>query len=155
MERGGALVYFIVMNFCLAFVFVGGMRWRMISLLMAVIILSKLPVFRLHSWLLKVHVEANVFTSMILARLVLKVGSFFVYMMGGYSITFILFAIAVYMILNFVDGKVIVGMSSVVHISCCIMVRLVWYGGFSHVIVSPLMFYIVYVSYVGVGSRAA
>jgi hypothetical protein len=53
------------------------------------------------------------------------------------------------------DRKVVMAYSSVVHISCCVISfgLLTIYGGFSHVVVSPLIFVIIYVGYQSSGSR--
>merc|ERR1719220_1577175 len=53
------------------------------------------------------------------------------------------------------DGKVVIAYSSVVHMSCCVIAfgLLTIFGGYSHVVVSPLIFVIVYIRYQSSRSR--
>merc|ERR1719220_1737807 len=59
------------------------------------------------------------------------------------------------MILIRSDGKVVMAYSSVVHISCCVIAfrLLTIFGRYSHVVVSPLIFVIVYIRYQSSRSR--
>jgi hypothetical protein len=127
---------------------VRGIGFTIRSVIFMLIFFSKLPLFGLHIWLLKVHVEANLFTSIILARLVLKVGSYLIYLIGSFSLLFLMATISCVVIINLTDGKVIVGISSVIHISYCCLYGMLWYGRFTHVLISPLIFISVYYYYI-------
>merc|ERR1712150_362432 len=74
-------------------------------------------------------------------------GSVLLFMIGNISLLILLFTIRTFLILNITDRKVIVRISSVIHMSMCLLVGIIFYGGFSHIIVSPLMFISVYYSY--------
>lgn len=54
------------------------------------------------------------------------------------------------------DGKWVIAYSSVLHITICVfsILLIILYIGFTHVIVSPLLFVFVYYGYVSTGSRA-
>lgn len=143
-------------SFVIGCVFVSGMDLRMMSLIVGLIGFSKLPIFRLHAWLPKIHVEASMVGSFFLARILLKLRIMFCSL---YCFEFILVIIgisgAVVLMMIRVDGKVVIAYSSVVHMSLCGCV-IGWMGmivGVSHVIVSPIIFYMVYVGYVISGSR--
>nr|YP_010131890.1 NADH dehydrogenase subunit 4 [Coelioxys fenestrata]QQD78151.1 NADH dehydrogenase subunit 4 [Coelioxys fenestrata] len=92
--------------------------------------LVKMPVFLLHHWLLKAHVEAPVYGSMILAGIMLKLGSYGLlrFMMifsdkfNELGCVLIEYGILGSIILSFlcfrqVDMKALVAMSSVVHMN--------------------------------------
>jgi hypothetical protein len=93
--------------------------------------------------------------SIVLAGIVLKAGSIFCNIFCIELPLLILGVIVRGFILMRSDGKVVMAYSSVVHISCCVISfgLLTIYRGFSHVVVSPLMFVMVYVGYQGSGSR--
>jgi len=94
-----------------------------------VVILVKTPLFFLHIWLPKAHVEAPVFASMILARLLLKTGGFGYLFLSTFTLgalTQFDWSICFIMILTVVAGlrcstqtdvKVLIAYSSVNHIS--------------------------------------
>lgn len=122
--------------------------------------IAKLPVYRLHSWLPKAHVDAPVGGSIVLAGILLKLRGYrvirlilrfssnvsllLIFRIWGYLVTAV-------MCMRLVDYKVVVAYSSVSHISIAFS-RLVSYiiWGFTgaflimirHRVVSPLMFYI-------------
>lgn len=61
-------------SFVLGFMVVSVVDLNVMCLIVAIIGFSKLPVFRLHQWLPKVHVEASMIGSFFLAGLILKIG---------------------------------------------------------------------------------
>jgi len=126
-----------------------------ITIAVSLIGFSKLPVFGLHIWLPKVHVEASMLRSIVLARVVLKAGSIFCNFFCIEVVVIVVRVVIGGMILMRSDGKVIIAYSSVVHMSCCVISfgLLTMYGGYSHVVVSPLIFVMVYVGYISSRSR--
>nr|YP_001481140.1 NADH dehydrogenase subunit 4 [Phallusia mammillata]CAL23082.2 NADH dehydrogenase subunit 4 [Phallusia mammillata] len=141
--------------------------------------LTKLPLYGLHIWLPKAHVDAPVGGSMVLAGVMLKMGGFglvrlhqlnvlhlkqfvgvpegliiFLGMAGFFATSLVC--------LRLVDYKVIVAFSSVGHMSIAALGLIVGVGwGFmgglyvfvGHGIVSPLLFYVGGVLYSRFGSR--
>jgi hypothetical protein len=93
--------------------------------------------------------------SIVLAGVVLKAGSIFCSMFCNEVIVLIVGVVVGRVMLMRSDGKVVIAYSSVVHMSCCIIAfgLLTMFGGYSHVVVSPLMFVIVYIRYQSSGSR--
>lgn len=95
----------------------------------AIVMLVKRPVFFLHIWLPKAHVEAPVFASMILARLLLKTGGYGFLILQITSIgSLIKFDLAICCIIvaatlaaiccsSQVDVKILIAYSSVNHMS--------------------------------------
>nr|WGT74405.1 NADH dehydrogenase subunit 4 [Paduniella sp. LP-2022] len=96
--------------------------------------LVKMPMFMLHLWLLKAHVEAPISGSMILAGVMLKLGGYgLIRVMNFYLLTalnfnyfFIIFSLVggIYMAVMCaiqVDLKLLIAMSSVVHMSMVIV----------------------------------
>jgi NADH-ubiquinone oxidoreductase chain 4 len=81
--------------------------------------LSKLPIFRLHSWLPKVHVEASMHGSMILAGLILKIGIVFIGMFGVSLILSVTGIVLATVLIFRSDGKVVMAYSSVAHMTIC------------------------------------
>lgn len=129
--------------------------------------LAKFPIYSLHLWLPKAHVEASTEGSILLARILLKVGSI------GYLFLLIdrcvllwlsLVGISVGRVLTLIqsDTKAMIGYSSVVHMSCILLgLNLNSYssrlGGVvtiaSHGFVSASLFFLVGSIYHQVNSR--
>jgi len=103
----------------------------------------------------KVHVEASILGSIFLARLILKGGTFLYFLIGDvFMIRGLLMLLCSFVMMRYVDGKGIVAMSSVLHIrGSIIFIGIVYMVGFTHVVVSPLMFYGVYIIYSASGIR--
>jgi len=154
-ERGSANSYMGWFSLTLRFILVATFDMNMIMVLTLLIRLSKLPVYGLHQWLPKVHVEASIFRSIILAGIILKMGIVFIGLFG-YSMPMIIIGLTSRVFLMFgSDGKVVMAYSSVIHISLCGLV-IGWIGiivGASHVVISPLIFMAVYCRYMNSGSR--
>lgn len=154
-ERGGANSYIGWFSLTLGFILISSFDLNMIIVLVILIGLSKLPVYGLHQWLPKVHVEASIIGSIILAGIVLKIRIIFV-RFYGLSMPIIVVGLVSRVLMIFrSDRKVVIAYSSVMHISLC-GVLLGWMGvivGASHVVISPLMFIAVYVGYISSGSR--
>nr|YP_009121985.1 NADH dehydrogenase subunit 4 [Southwellina hispida]AIO11161.1 NADH dehydrogenase subunit 4 [Southwellina hispida] len=118
--------------------------WELISVnasilvLLVMGVLVKVPMFGVHSWLPKVHVEAPTWGSVILAAVMIKMGVYGLWRMVNESLwvsgvsewlwlwSFVGVVMMALMCLMSVDLKVIVAYSSVVH-----MGGLVWLSGFS------------------------
>lgn len=152
--------------------FFGGYWWAFVIL----VFLVKLPVFLVHLWLPKAHVEAPLIGSMILAGVLLKLGGYGLFKMqlfGGELFLFsgvLYFALGIYgallmslVCLSQVDIKSLVAYSSIVHIGpvlCGILVCnwLGWWGSFivmlSHGLCSSGMFFILNCIYERLGSRS-
>lgn len=122
----------------------------------------KFPVYFLHLWLPKAHVEAPTTASMLLAGLLLKLGTLgYVRLMLVYNYVYVFFwgvlgllgmVLGSLLCLMQSDAKSLVAYSSVVHISFVLMVLILMCGSsklsgrlmmVSHGYVSTLMFYIV------------
>nr|YP_009306848.1 NADH dehydrogenase subunit 4 [Histiostoma blomquisti]AOR08480.1 NADH dehydrogenase subunit 4 [Histiostoma blomquisti] len=148
-------------------------------LFMFLVFMVKLPVFGLHSWLLKAHVEAPVSGSMILAGVMLKLGGYgiirFLSLVNDYtSFSLLLFTFFFYVgllgslfisILCFrqMDLKMAIAYSSIVHMSIMFLGVLSltlygWLGGIlmmvCHGFISPLMFFLMGKAYSVLGSRS-
>lgn len=118
-ERGGANLYMGWFSLTLGFVLISNFDLRIMVVLVVLIRLSKLPVYGLHSWLPKVHVEASLFGSMILAGIILKIGIVFV-RLYRFSVLIVVVGLSSRVLLMFgSDGKVVIAYSSVMHISLC------------------------------------
>lgn len=138
--------------------------------------LIKFPMYGVHLWLLKAHVEASVSSSIILAGVLLKLGGYgiirFLYLLNSANeelfIFFIVFRLlgGVYISLSCLrqlDIKLLVASSSVVHIRICICCLLVFnFFGFlgvliiitAHGLCSSGLFYLVNLVYTRNQSRS-
>lgn len=136
--------------------------------------LVKIPLYFIHIWLPKAHVEAPVSGSIILAGIILKLGRYIIYRfinIFNVSINFTHILVRVGIIgsvycriicLTQVDLKVIVAYSSVVHINILLvgLVRIGEWGNlgrvliiFSHGLNSSILFYLVNIIYERLHSR--
>lgn len=74
------------------------------SLLLVMFLMAKVPLYRLHRWLPKLHVESSLFRSMVLARVVLKFALVPLYWIIRVSVAPVVILCA-FSLLNSVDGK--------------------------------------------------
>lgn len=137
--------------------------------------LVKIPIYLFHGWLMKAHVEASFFRSIILASIILKLGSYgilrlillFKKIFLGllfYIIIINLFGIIVLRVICLFqfDIKLIIALSSVIHIGIIIIGILRErsigiFGGLlimiSHGLVSSGLFYLVNIIYIQTNRR--
>merc|ERR1712178_378611 len=134
--------------------------------------MGKIPTFGFHMWLPKVHVEAPILASIILAGLILKGRIILVLYILNFNFkfsnillfwVFLLFCVfSSLILLRQSDFKCLVAYSSVLHINFCFIGLLgfsfiAYFGsifiGISHAFTSPIIFLCVYLSYNFVGSR--
>nr|ALO64570.1 NADH dehydrogenase subunit 4 [Andrena dorsata] len=137
--------------------------------------LLKIPMYMFHGWLLKAHVEAPVFGSMVLASILLKLGTYGMlrFLMIFYLNTVLLSKyILIFSVmggifigcvcLRQIDMKVLVAYSSVVHMSLLLggmftLLKLGMVGSYvlmiSHGLCSSGLFYLVNVFYAQTNSR--
>nr|ALO64805.1 NADH dehydrogenase subunit 4 [Lasioglossum parvulum] len=135
----------------------------------------KIPIYMFHGWLLKAHVEAPVFGSMILASILLKLGTYgLLQMMLIFMFLFIKLKFYIIMLsllgsvilsgvcLRQMDMKILVAYSSVVHMGILISSMLTFFkisviGGYiimvAHGLCSSGLFYLVNICYQETNSR--
>jgi len=154
-ERGNANVYLIVFRYVIRFGVVMSNSLSYMRLMLLILGIAKLPVFGLHMWLPKVHVEASMLRSIVLAGGVLKLGIIYYWNFGVLILVGVIVVISLYSILTIVDGKRFAAYSSVLHITSCVLVRLVimLLVRYIHIVISPLIFMTVYICYMNSGSR--
>jgi len=163
-----------IFNFNFSFKFLDfSLNFNFEFLLVLILVgIVKIPTFGFHMWLPKVHVEAPILASIILARLILKGGIILVLYILNFNFkfsnlllfwVFLLFCVfSSIILLRQSDFKCLVAYSSVLHINFC-FIRLLgftfisYFGsifiGISHAFTSPLIFLCVYLSYNFVGTR--
>lgn len=154
-ERGRALSYLWFFSLLIRFLMVRLFDLNRVSLIVILVVLAKLPLVGLHIWLPKVHAEASILGSIFLARLILKARSILYYIVGC-PMLYVLVPLMLVLLVVYrsIDGKVIIAISSVLHMTISVIViSIVWYVGWLHILVSPLMFMAVYVSYNSSSSR--
>lgn len=159
-ERVGSWYYLFFYGIVVGFLLLNSFAGNIFSIISLLVIYAKYPVVGLHIWLPKVHVEASLIGSIVLAGLMLKVA--FILSWGLdvmlFPLLFSLMLICFLIVLGF-DGKIIMAYSSVIHMSIgALLFSLVSvvrvYCGLVHVIFSPLIFFICYFSYMLYGSRS-
>lgn len=93
--------------------------------------------------------------SMLLAGVILKVGLLFCSLFANGSLLFVCRVMVATLMINGADRKVVMAYSSVAHITLCGF--LLGFMGFvvrlTHVVISPIMFLMIYISYGIRGSR--
>jgi formate hydrogenlyase subunit 3/multisubunit Na+/H+ antiporter MnhD subunit len=123
----------------------------------------KIPIVFLHLWLPKAHVEANYYDSMILARLLLKLGGYGILIIDiNFKLNFFflwgLFGrlIISFIVLFLLDVKIIIAFSSIIHINIILVIflnRRVFMEKIfstvilSHALISSIMFYMIGIIY--------
>jgi len=92
---------------------------------------------------------------MVLAGAVLKLGILYCWNFSSIMIVGLLVLISTVVITSVIDGKGFAAYSSVLHISLCVVFRLmlILLVRYIHIILSPLIFITVYMRYVISGSR--
>nr|ABH05005.1 NADH dehydrogenase subunit 4 [Bombus ignitus] len=168
LEKSGSMIFFFLEIKDFSFD-----NFNFIYLLMSFLV--KIPMYLLHGWLLKAHVEASFFSSMILASVMLKLGSYgmlrliLIFNNKMVNLSFYLMIINLFgmLILSMLclfqfDMKLIIAMSSIIHMGIMIMGML---SGFmtgllgslfmmiSHGLVSSGLFYLVNTIYEQTNSR--
>jgi len=143
-----------------------------ISLAVATSFLIKTPLYFLHSWLPKAHVESPLLGSILLSGILLKYGGYGVYLLSqSYQAWFpLVSAVSLFgsfscalICLRSSDIKCLIAYSSVVHMGLVTLGFLssteVGYFSsttiiFSHTLVSPLIFCLAFVQYSAYGTRS-
>nr|QHD26505.1 NADH dehydrogenase subunit 4 [Lepidotrigona flavibasis] len=168
------LINFNSMNFYMLEMVITEMNeFKFIYLIMSFMV--KIPMYMVHGWLLKAHVEASFFSSMILASVMLKLGGYgiirLLYIMKNmfnktyfYFISISLFGMLLMsmMCMSQIDFKIIIAISSIVHMSIMMMSMLLMskigmYGAYymmiSHGFASSGLFYLTNLIYLKSNSR--
>nr|ALO64871.1 NADH dehydrogenase subunit 4 [Lasioglossum lativentre] len=135
----------------------------------------KIPLYMFHGWLLKAHVEAPVFGSMILASILLKLGTYgllqmmIIFMFLFMNLKFYIIMLSLFgsvilsgVCLRQMDMKILVAYSSVVHMGVLISSMLTFFkisvvGGYmimvAHGLSSSGLFFLVNICYKETNSR--
>lgn len=172
------LIYLYVYRHGSNFFFFFEYEFSFLCYLVFMVFMIKLPLYGVHLWLPKAHVEATVRGSIVLAGVFLKIGGygfyrFFPLVMKFFSVGRFFFNYIFYvrifggLLLSIVclrqkDLKMLIAYSSVVHIRVLMTgllsyVNLGLYGSlviiFSHGFISPIIFYLITLLYDKFGSR--
>ena len=125
---------FNIMNFNQLFITPFNLSNSLLTFFFVIAFLVKLPIFSLHSWLPKAHVEAPVYGSIFLAGTLLKLGGIGLFRIrkfislywGGILIILALLALVLigFICLIVTDIKVLIAYSSVAHIGLAIIMAL-------------------------------
>ena len=125
--------------------------------------LIKIPILFFHLWLPKAHVEANYYDSIILARLLLKLGGYGILLVDlniKFNFIFLWRILGIilisFLVLFLLDAKIIIAFSSIIHIN--IIVMIIFSNGLliekrfsiliiSHAISSSIIFFMIGVIY--------
>merc|ERR1712003_453462 len=118
-------IFIIFFRFVLRFRVVMNNSMVLIRLILVILGLAKLPLYGLHIWLPKVHVEASIVRSMVLAGAVLKLGILYCWNFSLMIIVRLLVLISAVVIISVIDGKRFAAYSSVLHMSLCVIFGLV------------------------------
>lgn len=99
--------------------------------------------------------EASILGSIVLARAVLKLGILYCWNFRQLMLARILLVMSVVIIIGVIDGKRFAAYSSVLHMSMCVIFRLIviLLVGYIHIVLSPLIFITVYGIYIMSRSR--
>lgn len=154
-ERNNAVYYLGFFGYVMGVFLLINNSLILSGILIVMLVLAKMPIYSLHTWLPKVHAEISIVGSMILARLILKVSyPMFLFMRGTYMI-FLLVVMSLIAMISSLDRKTVVAYSSVLHMTLTVFLTLVLFmlGRLIHVVVSPIIFILVYVRYLMNGSR--
>lgn len=148
---------------------------RAAIILTIVLFLVKTPIFLTHIWLTKVHVAASGNCSIILARIIIKLGTIGIFKFYKWfekdRTTYLLISVsmigALYMtiiIWRYFDNKTLIAMSSVLHIAILVPIiiikkRLTIIASImmitSHGIISYYLFYLITINYEMVENRSS
>lgn len=154
-ERGRANIYLIFFRYVIRMGVVIINNLMLIRALLLMLRMSKLPIYGLHIWLPKVHVEASILRSIILARGVLKLGILYMWNFRILMILRIVVIRSLLILITSVDGKIFAAISSVLHITLCVLVGLyiILMIRYIHIVISPYIFMTVYLIYLNGGTR--
>nr|ATE47034.1 NADH dehydrogenase subunit 4 [Bombus breviceps] len=168
MDLNGSMIFFELEMIKIYFDY-----FNFLYLLMSFLV--KIPMYMFHGWLVKAHVEASFFSSMILASIMLKLGSYgflrliLVFKLMLKDIMYYLMIMNMFgmMILSLIclfqfDMKLIIALSSVIHMGIMTLgmlseLKIGLLGGLfmmiSHGLVSSGLFYLVNLIYMQTNSR--
>lgn len=154
-ERGRANMYLIFFRYVIRMRVVIINNLILMRVLLLMLGISKLPIYRLHIWLPKVHVEASMLRSIILARGVLKLRILYIWNFRMLIILRVVVVGSLLILVVSVDGKIFAAISSVLHITLCVLVRLyvILIIRYIHIVISPYIFMTVYLVYLNGRTR--
>jgi len=154
-ERGSANVFIMVFGYIIRFAVVMSNSLVMMGLMLLLLGIAKLPIFRVHIWLPKVHVEASIVGSMVLAGAVLKLRILYVWNFRNLIIVGLIVVMSCVIMMRVVDRKAFAAYSSVLHMTLCVLLGIIvmLLVGYIHIVISPLIFITVYIRYIISRSR--